>query len=56
MADRPRYPDSGDDAGEPDSGTTAGISLWMKVLIVVFGALVVIALVLHLVLGGGPRH
>jgi hypothetical protein len=30
--------------------------MWTKVLIVGLGLLVVIALVAHLVVGGGPRH
>jgi hypothetical protein len=32
------------------------MSIWTKVLIVLLGLLVVIALVAHLVVGGGPRH
>ncbi len=56
MADPPLYPDRGDDTGASDTESTTSMSLWTKVLIVVFGALVAIALVLHLVLGGGPRH
>jgi hypothetical protein len=53
----PRYPDCGDDAsGSSDSESTRRTSIWTKVLIVVLGLLVVIALVAHLVAGGGPRH
>jgi hypothetical protein len=53
----PRYPDRGDDASGPsDAESTRSTSTWTKVLIVVLGLLVVIALVAHLVAGGGPRH
>jgi hypothetical protein len=52
-----RYPDRGNDtSGSSDSESTRGTSIWTKVLIVVLGLLVVIALVAHLVVGGGPRH
>ena len=57
VAEPPRYPDRGDGASGPaDSESTRSTSLWTKVLIVIFGLLIVIALVAHLVVGGGPRH
>jgi hypothetical protein len=57
MAEPPRYPAHGDDASGPaDTEQTSSTSAWTKVLIVIFGVLVVTAIVLHLVLGGGPRH
>jgi len=57
MTDPPRYPEHGHDTnGSADAESTPRRPIWTKVLIVVFGLLVALALVLHLVLGGGPRH
>src|SRR6266545_1369228 len=55
VADHPRYPESGDDTGVGPDDESKGLSLWSKVLIVVFGLLVLAALVLHLA-AGGMRH
>jgi len=57
VTEPPRHPDRGDDtSGSADPESTRSTSTWTKVLIVVLGLLVVIALVAHLVVGGGPRH
>ena len=57
MAEPPHFPDRGEDVRESsDTESTRGQSLWTKALIVLLGLLVVLAIVLHLVLGGGPRH
>jgi hypothetical protein len=54
MADRPRYPGSGEDIGaEPDRKSTTH-SRWPKALIVVFGLLFLAIILLHLLTGGGP--
>ncbi|HMG25973.1 MAG TPA: hypothetical protein VKH36_04075 [Acidimicrobiia bacterium] len=57
MTEPPRYPEhEHDTSGSADVESTPRQSIWTKVLVVVFGVLVALALVLHLVLGGGPRH
>jgi hypothetical protein len=57
MTDPPRYPDTGKDSGaESDREATTAMSLWTKVVIVVFGLLIVLVLILHLATGGGPQH
>jgi hypothetical protein len=57
MTDPPRYPDRGDDTGaESDREPTMAMSLWTKVVIIVFGLLIMLVLILHLATGGGPQH
>jgi hypothetical protein len=56
MAEPPRYPDCATSDGRADAESRDNASLLKKVLIVSFGLLVVIVVVLHLLLGGGPRH
>jgi hypothetical protein len=57
MTDPPRYPDTGEDSGaESDQEATTAMSRWTKVLIVVFGLLIMLVLILHLATGGGPQH
>jgi hypothetical protein len=57
MTEPPRHPEDGHErSGSADAESQPRQSIWKKVLIVVFGLLVALALVLHLVLGGGPRH
>jgi len=55
VAEHPSYPESSDDTGVGPDDESKRLSLWSKVLIVVFGLLVLAALVLHLA-AGGMRH
>lgn len=56
MADPPRYPDTGDDAGAaPDDEPTARRSRWVAVLLWIIGIVLVLGLVvLHLTGALGP--
>jgi hypothetical protein len=54
MADRPPYPDTGDDTGAgPDRGSTTGMPRWVKVSVIVIIVLV-LAFVILQVTGIGP--
>jgi hypothetical protein len=56
MADPPRYPDRGQDAGAgPDTEKTAS-SRWTKVIVVIVALLFLAFIILHLVIGGGPGN
>jgi hypothetical protein len=53
MADPPRYPDSGDDAGVgPDRGPKPGTPRWVKVFGII-AIVVVLLVVIMLLVGGG---
>jgi hypothetical protein len=53
--DPPRYPDTDDDTGVgPDSGSSTGKPLWVKVAIIVVVLILVVLVVLMLTGGHGP--
>jgi len=55
MADQPRYPDTGEDAGVGlDRGSPPRVPRWVKVSGIVVAVLVLLVVSMMLIAGGGP--